>query len=104
MFFNCCKQGAWVYNSLDDFYTDARDALANPNRTVSPVTSRKYQVRYMNIPGLDKPSQPLTAIYGGAYAQDVWRPRTQPERHRRPAFRRAGVREHRLQQRRTPTR
>ena len=30
----------------------------------------------MNIPGLDKPSQPLTAIYGGAYAQDVWRPRT----------------------------
>ena len=76
MFFNCCKQGAWVYNSLDDFYTDARDALANPNRTVSPVHVRSYQVRYMNIPGLDKPSQPLTAIYGGAYAQDVWRPRT----------------------------
>ena len=30
----------------------------------------------MNLPGLDKPSQPLTAIYGGAYAQDVWRPRS----------------------------
>ena len=30
VFFNCCKQGAWVYNSLDDFYADARDALANP--------------------------------------------------------------------------
>jgi hypothetical protein len=75
VFFNCCKQGAWVYNSLDDFYTDARDALANPNRTVSPVTSR-YQVRYMNIPGLDKPSQPLYSTYGGAYAQDVWRPRS----------------------------
>ena len=30
----------------------------------------------MNLPGLDKPSQPLTAIYGGAYAQDVWRPKT----------------------------
>ena len=40
VFFNCCKQGAWVYNSLDDFYADARDALANPNRTTSPVTSR----------------------------------------------------------------
>jgi len=76
VFFNCCKQGAWVYSSLDDFYTDARDALANPNRTTSAVTIRKYQNRYMNLPGLDKPSQPLTAIYGGAYAQDVWRLRS----------------------------
>jgi hypothetical protein len=75
VFFNCCKQGAWVYNSLDDFYTDARDALANPNRTVSPVASR-YQLRYMNLPGLDKPSQPLTALYGGVYAGDNWRPRS----------------------------
>jgi hypothetical protein len=76
VFFNCCKQGAWTYASLDDFYTDARDALANPNRTTSPVTALSYQVRYMNLPGLDKPSQPLTALYGGAYAQDVWRPRS----------------------------
>jgi hypothetical protein len=76
VFFNCCKQGAWVYSSLDDFYTDARDALANPNRTTSAVTIRKYQNRYMNLAGLDKPSQPLTAIYGGAYAQDVWRVRS----------------------------
>jgi len=76
VFFNCCKQGAWVYNSLDDFYADARQALANPNAATSAVIPRKYQVRYMNIPSLDKPSQPLTAIYGGAYAQDVWRPRT----------------------------
>ncbi len=76
VFFNCCKQGAWTYNSLDDFYADARDALANPNRTVAAVTPRRYQVRYMNIPGLDKPIQPLTALYGGAYAQDVWRPRS----------------------------
>jgi hypothetical protein len=76
VFFNCCKQGAWVYNSLDDFYTDARAALANPNRTTSAVNIRKYQNRYMNLPGLDKPSQPLTAIYGGAYGQDVWRPKS----------------------------
>jgi len=76
VFFNCCKQGAWTYASLEDFYADARDALANPNRTTSPVTALRYQVRYMNLPGLDKPSQPLTAIYGGAYAQDIWRPRT----------------------------
>jgi hypothetical protein len=75
VFFNCCKQGAWTYASLEDFYRDANDARANPNRTTSPVTALRYQVRYMNLPGLDKPSQPLTAIYGGAYAQDVWRPR-----------------------------
>src|SRR5678815_6087569 len=74
VFFNCCKQGAWVYSSLDDFYTDARDALANPNRTTAAVTIRKYQNRYMNLPGLDKPSQPLTALYGGLYAGDTWRP------------------------------
>jgi hypothetical protein len=76
VFFNCCKQGAWVYNSLDDFMADAQASIANPNRTTSAITARRYQVRYMNIPGLDKPSQPLTAIYGGAYAQDVWRPRS----------------------------
>jgi hypothetical protein len=76
VFFNCCKQGSWVYNSLDDFYADARDALANPNRTTSPLTIRKYQNRYMNLPGLDKPSQPLTALYGGLYAGDNWRPKT----------------------------
>jgi hypothetical protein len=76
VFFNCCKQGAWVYASLADFYADANGFLANPNRTTSTVTPLQYQIRYMNIPTLDKPSQPLTAIYGGAYAQDVWRPRT----------------------------
>ena len=65
-------------------------ALANPNRTTSPVTARRYQVRYMNIPGLDKPSQPLTALYGGAYAQDVWRPRSNLSVTAGPALRRAG--------------
>ena len=45
------KQSAYVYNSLNDFYTDANDFLANPNRTVSPVTLRRFQVRYINIPG-----------------------------------------------------
>ena len=73
MFFPGCKQSVYVYNSLDDFYTDARDSLANPNRTTSPVDLRRFQVRYNNIPGLDKPIQPLKVLYGGAYAQDEWR-------------------------------
>jgi len=66
------KQSAYVYNSLQDFYTDAQDALANPNRTTSPVTLAIFQVRYNNIPGQDKPIQPLDVNYSGAYAQDEW--------------------------------
>jgi len=74
VFFNCCKQSLYVYNSLADFYTDANDSLANPNRATSPVTLRRFQVRYMNVPGLDKPTQLLKVWYGGGYAQDEWRP------------------------------
>jgi outer membrane receptor protein involved in Fe transport len=66
---------AYVYNSLQDFYTDADGYLANPNRTTSPVTLARFQVRYSNIPDQDKPLQPLRVWYGGAYAQDEWRPR-----------------------------
>lgn len=66
-------QSVYIYNSLADFYTDANDYLANPNRTVSPVTLRRFQVRWNNIPGNDKPLQPLEVAYGGAYVQDDWR-------------------------------
>jgi hypothetical protein len=67
------SQSVYVYNSLADFYADAQGYLANPNRTTSPVTLRRFQVRWMNIPGLDKPVQPLEVFYVGAYAQDEWR-------------------------------
>jgi hypothetical protein len=66
------KQSAYVYNTLQDFYTDANDFLANPNRTTSPVALRLFQVRYINLPGLDKPIQPLDVDYSGAYVQDSW--------------------------------
>jgi hypothetical protein len=65
-------QSVYVYNSLDDFYTDANDAIANPNRTVSPITLRRFQVSWNNIPGQEKPLQPLDVKYAGAYAQDDW--------------------------------
>ncbi len=65
-------QSVYVYNSLADFYTDANGYLANPNRTTSPVTLRRFQVRWMNIPGLEKPLQPLEVWYSGAYVQDEW--------------------------------
>jgi hypothetical protein len=70
------SQSAYVYNSLQDFYTDANGFLADPNRTTSPVTLRRFQVRYNNIPGQTKPVQPMLVYYGGAYAQDEFRPRT----------------------------
>ncbi len=66
------SQSAYVYNSLADFYTDANDYRANPNRTTSPVTLRRFQVRWSNIPGQEKPIQPLEVLYASAYAQDVW--------------------------------
>ncbi len=69
------SQSAYVYNSLGDFYLDANDYLANPNRVVSPVDLRRFQVRWSNIPGLEKPLQVLDVTYAGAYAQDEWSPR-----------------------------
>ena len=75
VFWSCCPQSNYTYNSLDDFYTDVNDFLRNPNRTTSPVTLRRFKVRYSNVPGLEKPLQPLQVWYSGAYAQDEWRPR-----------------------------
>ncbi|HEX7796772.1 MAG TPA: carboxypeptidase regulatory-like domain-containing protein [Vicinamibacterales bacterium] len=68
-------QSAYTYASLNDFYTDANSYLANPNRTVSPVNLVGFQVKYLLQPGQSTPPlQPLDVIYGGAYAQDSWRP------------------------------
>ncbi len=66
------SQGVYVYNSLADFYTDANDYLANPNRTTSPVTLAIFQTRWNNLPGQTEPLQPLDVWYGGVYAQDEW--------------------------------
>lgn len=69
-------QSAYVYNSLADFFTDANDYLANPNRTTSPVTLRRFQVRYSNVPGTTTPPfQQLDVWYTSAYGQDEWRPK-----------------------------
>jgi len=67
------SQSVYTYNSLDDFFADANGFLANPSRTTSPVNLRRFQVRWANIPGMEKPVQPLEVLYAGAYAQDEWR-------------------------------
>lgn len=66
------SQSVYVYNSLAEFYRDADGYLANPNRTTADTTLRRFQVRWSNIPGQDKPVQPLEVFYGGLYAQDEW--------------------------------
>lgn len=66
------SQSAYVYNSLADFYTDANDYLANPSRVVSPVSMRRFQVRWSNIPGQEKPVQPLEVFYAGIYGQNEY--------------------------------
>src|SRR5207253_2242459 len=56
---------------------DANDYLANPKRTASPVTLRRFQVRYSNVPGSTTPPfQTLDVWYSSVYGQDEWRPRT----------------------------
>ena len=75
IFMNCCSQSAYAYNSLADFYTDANSFLANPNRTVSPVTLSAFQISYSNVPGQPTPVQELDVWYSAGYVQDEWRMR-----------------------------
>ncbi len=70
-------QSAYTYNSLADFYADANGFLANPNRTVSPVTLRRFEVKNSLVPGQTiPPIQPLDVVYSSGYVQDEWRPQT----------------------------
>ena len=61
------SQSVYTFNSLQDFYASAN---GDPN-----VTVFRFQVRWNNIPGQDKPIQPLEVFYTGAYVQDEWRVR-----------------------------
>jgi outer membrane receptor protein involved in Fe transport len=65
------SQSAYVYNSLDDFYADAGNYL-NPDPNYVNKNLRRFQVRYNNVPGQEKPVQPLQVFYAGFYGQDEW--------------------------------
>ena len=75
IFMNCCTQSGYAYNSLADFYADANGFLANPNRTVSPVTLSAFQIAYSNVPGEPTPVQTLRVWTTAGYLQDEWRAR-----------------------------
>ena len=40
------------------------------------MTLARFQIRWSNIPGLEKPVQLLDVWYSAGYAQDEWRPRS----------------------------
>jgi hypothetical protein len=69
------SQSVYVYNSLADFYKDGDNFLANGNAVASGVNLRRFQVRWNNIPGSEKPIQPLEVNYGGVFIQDEWQAR-----------------------------
>ncbi len=98
IFMNCCRQSAYAYNSLADFYTDANGYLANPNRTLAPITLSAFQISYSNIPGVEQPVQPLDVWYTAGYLQDEWRMRSNLSLTAGVRCRRVDVQEHRLQQ------
>ena len=76
VFWSCCPQSNYTFNSLADFYAEAGAAAANPNRTTAvPGALRGFKVRYSNVPNLEKPLQELDVWYSGGYVQDEWRPR-----------------------------
>ena len=78
------SQSAYVYSSLADFYADANNFITvcgtNPTgwnsaaclARTSPVTLRRFQVRWANQPGMTKPVQPLEVLTLSLYAQDQW--------------------------------
>jgi hypothetical protein len=68
-------QSAYSYNTLADFYADANGYLANQARTTSSVGDR-FQVKYLLQGGTTPPFQSLNVLYGGAYIQDQWRPKS----------------------------
>ena len=65
------SQSVYTYNSLDDFYADA-DNYLNPDPGYENKNIRRFQVRYNNVPGQEKPVQPLKVWYIGLYGQDEW--------------------------------
>lgn len=68
------SQSVYVYNSLNDFYSDANAYLANNSIATSPVSLRRFQLRYSALPGGAEPVQPTKVNYFGFYVQDEFEP------------------------------
>jgi hypothetical protein len=82
------RQSSFVYSSYADWLTDANDFLAQCgtnsanwatcSRASAPAGAApiRFQVRYNNIPGSEKPVQPLEVLTSSFYVQDEYRVRS----------------------------
>jgi hypothetical protein len=70
MFFPA-SQGAYVFNSLDDFYTAANQSIA-AGGAPSTFAPERFQLRYSALPNGEEPLQVLRTTRFDFYAQDEW--------------------------------
>jgi hypothetical protein len=64
------SNGAYVFQSLQDFYTIAGATKANPSDTIKGNPLARFQLRYSALPGAAEPVQPLIANTISVYVQD----------------------------------
>ena len=65
------SNGVYVFNSLADFYTAAKQSAANGGRPSAFVPAR-FQLRYSALPGGVEPMQVLKVFRTDLYGQDEW--------------------------------
>ena len=65
------SNGVYIFNSLNDFYTAARQSVANGGRPSTFVPAR-FQFRYSALPGAVEPMQVLEANRFDVYLQDEY--------------------------------
>jgi hypothetical protein len=65
------SNGVYIFNSLNDFYTAARQSIANGGRP-SAFAPARFQFRYSALPGAVEPMQVLEANRLDLYLQDEY--------------------------------
>ena len=75
VFWSCCPQSAYTFNSLADFYAEASGYLANPNRTARRSRLRASRCVTRTSRTSKSRSRSSTSGTRGGYVQDEWRPR-----------------------------
>ena len=67
------SNGVYIFNSLNDFYTAAKQSVANGGRP-STFAPARFQLRYSALPGAVEPMQVLESERIDLYLQDEYNP------------------------------